>query len=198
MPQTNEQKRAWSRANKERICAAKRAKYALDPEPSKAAVAKYAKRYPDKVNERKRRWEKENWEKTLESKRAYKLRHADIVKERAAKYRDANREEINRRALGKYHALSADEKRVWNYRISVERLRELRDMQAGCCAICHECGGEELVIDHCHETGHVRGLLCIGCNTGLGLLGDSSGLIGQAYDYLRASEWVTGRDEEVA
>ena len=37
------------------------------------------------------------------------------------------------------------------------------EWHAGCCAICGR--GGELVTDHCHQTGLVRGLLCRSCNT---------------------------------
>jgi hypothetical protein len=36
------------------------------------------------------------------------------------------------------------------------------------------CGAtKHICIDHCHETGAVRGLLCRSCNLGLGMLGDN-------------------------
>lgn len=40
---------------------------------------------------------------------------------------------------------------------------------------CKACGDEtKLVVDHCHETGLIRGLLCRNCNTALGQLKDST------------------------
>lgn len=45
--------------------------------------------------------------------------------------------------------------------------------QEGCCGICKRHQSEfdsRLVVDHNHETGKVRGLLCFQCNTALGLL----------------------------
>ena len=41
----------------------------------------------------------------------------------------------------------------------------------GCCAACG--GSDQLAVDHDHDSGLVRGILCRACNTGLGLLGDS-------------------------
>jgi hypothetical protein len=43
----------------------------------------------------------------------------------------------------------------------------------------------ELVVDHDHNTGAVRGLLCHSCNTGLGHLGDSVETLARALDYLQ-------------
>lgn len=42
---------------------------------------------------------------------------------------------------------------------------ELFDMQGGLCAICAGMEGRDLVVDHDHETGYIRGLLCRSCNT---------------------------------
>lgn len=68
--------------------------------------------------------------------------------------------------------------------------------QGGRCAIC---GGVEsgprtvhLHVDHCHDTGHIRGLLCNNCNRGLGLLGDSMSSVLAALVYL-----VTTKKKEI-
>ena len=58
------------------------------------------------------------------------------------------------------------------------------DMQDGRCAVCGR-GDRRLCIDHNHVTGVVRGLLCFGCNTSIGLLNDSPDLLQAAIDYLR-------------
>lgn len=56
------------------------------------------------------------------------------------------------------------------YGISSEEYEELLIVQNGVCAICDkpELSGNRLAIDHCHRTGFVRGLLCVGCNRKLG------------------------------
>lgn len=63
--------------------------------------------------------------------------------------------------------------------------------QSGLCAICggegftmKECHSLKLVVDHCHATGKVRGLLCHNCNRALGLLKDSSESLRCAINYL--------------
>ena len=53
---------------------------------------------------------------------------------------------------------------------------------------CEICGKENphraLCVDHNHETGEVRGLLCDNCNVGLGKLQDSPALLQNALTYL--------------
>jgi len=41
-----------------------------------------------------------------------------------------------------------------------------------------------LSVDHCHTTGKIRGLLCSGCNTGIGKLKDSPEILSKAIEYL--------------
>lgn len=59
--------------------------------------------------------------------------------------------------------------------------------QGGRCAICGtmECkSGKSLGVDHCHDTGHIRGLLCLACNLGLGKFNDDSALLAKALHYM--------------
>lgn len=54
---------------------------------------------------------------------------------------------------------------------------------------CMCCGKEDkLVMDHCHISNKIRGLLCTSCNTGIGKLGDSLKGVRQALDYLTLFE----------
>lgn len=75
------------------------------------------------------------------------------------------------------HKRSGQRKHLkWNYGISEEEFNKLVLHQYGKCGIC-DCTSN-LVIDHCHHTMVIRGILCRQCNSGLGMLGDSiNGLI---------------------
>lgn len=57
--------------------------------------------------------------------------------------------------------------------------------QGGLCKMC--CSSEKLVVDHCHSTGKVRGLLCAICNLYLGLVEKRRGFITNAERYLAES-----------
>jgi hypothetical protein len=63
--------------------------------------------------------------------------------------------------------------------------------QNGTCKICKKetpwSRSDKWHVDHCHETGKVRGLLCINCNRGLGLFQDDTGLLKEAIQYLENS-----------
>lgn len=61
----------------------------------------------------------------------------------------------------------------------------LRRMQGNCCAICgNQCSsGRALAVDHDHNTGNIRGLLCTRCNMGIGLLRTSE-LLSSAINYI--------------
>lgn len=72
------------------------------------------------------------------------------------------------------------------YGITTEQYEAMLVSQRGLCAICREPqeGNRQMAVDHNHETGKVRGLLCDRCNRGIGLLRDSPLVLRAAVDYL--------------
>ena len=70
------------------------------------------------------------------------------------------------------------------YGIGADEFDELVVRQSGVCAICGRPGPEH--VDHDHETGAVRGILCFNCNGGLGQFRDSIDSLLAAASYLEA------------
>ena len=81
------------------------------------------------------------------------------------------------------------------YGITQEQYEELYYGQQGRCKICDkEVGnqfsnstGSPATVDHCHKTGAIRGLLCGGCNSGIGKLKDDPELLRKGAEYLEDS-----------
>lgn len=85
------------------------------------------------------------------------------------------------------------------YKISYKDYTELCKLQNYKCKICNK---EEtaiepktnkirrLAVDHCHDNGTVRGLLCSRCNTGIGLFKDNIHNLSEAIKYLKKYKTV--------
>jgi hypothetical protein len=72
------------------------------------------------------------------------------------------------------------------------------EMQRGGCAICgKEPGKISLHVDHDHESGEVRGLLCVGCNNALGQFHDDLQLLARASDYLVGADTAVAERVEL-
>ena len=70
--------------------------------------------------------------------------------------------------------------RARNYGLTPEELSVL--LTDAFCGICDS--SEELVVDHNHDTGEVRGILCTHCNKALGQFKDSKELLSKAITWL--------------
>lgn len=82
----------------------------------------------------------------------------------------------------------------YKYDLTINELTAALEKQNGGCAICEEVLPDLLVynnrrrgyaIDHNHETGEFRGILCLKCNSMLGMAKDSSDLLEKASAYLK-------------
>lgn len=76
--------------------------------------------------------------------------------------------------------------------IKYEQYDQMLEEQKGVCAICGcsetKPNAKYLAVDHNHETGIVRGLLCNNCNRALGLLKDNKEILQNAIKYLEKYE----------
>lgn len=88
----------------------------------------------------------------------------------------------------------ANKNLIRKYGITLAQYDEMFEAQGGLCALCKKSettkrrkkgdGRERLAVDHCHDTGRVRGLLCFKCNTAIGSLGDTEADAQRVVDYL--------------
>jgi hypothetical protein len=85
--------------------------------------------------------------------------------------------------------------RLAKFGITAEEYDALLVKQEYKCAICQLSEtatrrGElkQLAVDHCHDTGRIRGLLCQRCNVGLGQFQDDAELLRAAISYMEGRE----------
>lgn len=107
------------------------------------------------------------------------------------KWRQANPEKVRALSARPRNYAPGQIKR-WNllrYGITPEARDEIWAAQGSACVICRgDCSGKrEPVIDHCHTTGRVRAMLCLGCNTALGLAKENPERLRALADY--AEKW---------
>jgi len=123
----------------------------------------YNKKKNKKVDKQKKKHQDKNWWNRVKDKPETKLKRR------------------------KYHLKST-------FGISIEQHEEILNQQNRKCAICNipykkVVGGSKirpnLVIDHCHTTDTIRGLLCNKCNMGLGYFQDDPNLLMMAATYLQ-------------
>jgi hypothetical protein len=91
------------------------------------------------------------------------------------------------------------------YGITENQYRNMLKTQKDKCSICQSEGflmgpnhKVKLVVDHCHETGNVRELLCHNCNRGLGLFQDNEASLNKAIEYLKKHNKSSKKDSKAS
>ena len=155
------------------------------PRKDPVARAKYNRERNERINADPDLLAKKN----ADSRAQFKLRmedpeYRDRRTASAKKARDkagveGNRKIQRRAQLKKYYGLTEEE-----YAATSKK-------QRGVCAICKQHNTRkkdgrrfDLSVDHCHETGKVRGLLCSECNLGIGKFKHDPSLLHAAIEYL--------------
>lgn len=135
--------------------------------------------------------------------REYRLKNGDKIRTRCKERYAERREEIRvvRKALydrkrpillaqskvlrDKHPERYRDYRLRGKYNITSAEFAAMRERQNDACAICEAPFRKTPKVDHCHFSGHVRGLLCSLCNTGLGQFRDNSERLERAAEYIR-------------
>ena len=117
-----------------------------------------------------------------ERTRRWQLENEDYDRARRAEYRKTD---AYKRSLRKTHLKT-------KYGLTPEDYDRMLEDQAGGCAICGKPPRPDisLHVDHDHETGRIRGLLCFTCNNGLGQFRDDPELLIAAATYVAAHRRV--------
>lgn len=131
-------------------------------------------------------YRKSHREEVLARSSAYYWSHRDEARKRSAKYRADHYEKLRiaKKEYTKTHGEQARARQLVRvFGISAVDYQSLLDKQNGECAVCgsRDPGSKRVkrfFVDHNHDTGKVRGLLCCNCNVAVGMLKDS---VGRAY-----------------
>lgn len=134
------------------------------------------------TRERKRinskRWRESEKGKAFKKQNNYYQNNKEVLREKAKIYRKNNEKREKERSR---------ENLIKAYGITPKDYNKIFEEQKGCCAICERHQTEfkkKLSIDHNHNDGQVRGLLCHNCNVGLGNFKDDIELMKRGIDYL--------------
>lgn len=136
----------------------------------------YKRDHPEVQRRARKKWEAANPEKRLAAKRRQWAARRDVEGERQKARRLADPEkyaEFQRRnhAARKANGKERAYRLMGNYGLTVAEYDALMAKQGERCPICARSlvdGRVKPVVDHCHDSGRVRGLLCNGCNMHLG------------------------------
>ena len=154
--------------------AKRNAQGAKDKEARKAYMNAYYKNNRDK-------WNKRTPEKQAEHNANRRVKYAEdqefrnTMRTLAREWQLAN--PIKRKA-----------QRLKQYGMTHDEFISLMESQGGKCAICghNDTSSRKFfpVVDHCHNSKKVRGLLCANCNRGIGMFQDNPDLLRLAAEYL--------------
>lgn len=123
----------------------------------KITMNKYYLKNREKYDARNRKWAKEHPEKIKEYGRNWQKNNPEKARSNRLKYK---------------------------YGITLDEYNIIYVNQNGVCAICRKINFRNLVVDHHHITGKVRGLLCDNCNVVLGLIGEQKEIAQDIIKYL--------------
>ena len=140
----------------------------------------YYQEHKEETRARNKKWMEEHPDRMKELQQKNREKHLETMKARSKAWYQANKERASR---------NSRISKLRQYGMTLEVYDAMMEEQKWHCPICGvELSKEETAtsprIDHNHETGKVRGILCMKCNSGLGMFKDSPLLLMRAADYL--------------
>ena len=136
--------------------------------PKRNVLGKFAKTMTNTQRLAKKNKQVKKWNNSAKGK-AYKKRYLLENRERLLKIG------INNSYLRKYG-------------ITLKQKEEMLKNQNNQCMICQKIINISAAVDHDHETGKIRGILCFSCNSALGNFQDNINLLKNAIEYLKGGE----------
>ena len=140
----------------------------------------YYQEHKEEIRVRNKKWAEEHPERMKELQKAHQEQDREKVIKRSREWYRNNKERASRNSRAS---------KLRQYGLTMETYDAMMEEQKWHCPICGvELNKEETAtsprIDHNHETGQVRGILCMKCNSGLGMFKDSPLLLMRAAAYL--------------
>ena len=126
---------------------------------------------------------KEKWQERLKAKRK------EINAQKRARYAsdEATREYYKSHAR-QYQKNNPERRRkielMNRYGFTMNAYEIMLERQNNSCAVCNVTFVKTPHVDHCHDNGHVRGLLCFNCNRAIGHFQNDVAIMGRAIEYL--------------
>lgn len=140
------------------------------------ASRKWKARNKEHVSEYNKEWSAKNPEIKKELKRLWDCKNTEHKKAYSFKWKENNPLYFKEKHLKAEYGLTLAD---------YAQMLEDQDHKCKCCGIGkEEAPSQRLVVDHCHSTGKVRGLLCSHCNVALGMVKDSKETLRNLINYL--------------
>jgi len=149
-----------------------------NPEKVAESLRKSREKHRDEINEKARAYAQQNRQKIRECCRKSRLNNLEQYRERERAYYHANKGKIREKTLKAKYGITLSQ---YNMILSMQ------EFKCACCGKEDSGGNGSFNVDHDHDTGRIRGLLCQNCNAGIGQLGDTVEGILNAVRYLGES-----------
>lgn len=140
----------------------------------------------------------------------YRAKNRDKILKQRREHYAKNREYLLEQKRKNYNPQSSKDKRLrLFYDLSLDSFNEMlkeQDEKCACCGIHvddlpknnNQYAKKTLVVDHCHETGSVRKLLCNRCNTVIGLLEENFNTFEKIGKYLEYCAEVRAKRDSLS